>query len=152
MGFFTNPDSRAARLLVGWYGVYQAGHIVVNGTYLLRRGVPPFAPPPQGWLPQTVAFLDGMAIADLVNAILSVLVVIGFLRQAKWRFWLGTVTLTVSIYAATVFTYGSLTAGAWNGQISEYLWVYLPFIPVVLLFVVWLYWLMAGRFTAMHTP
>ena len=140
------PNDGTSKILVVWYGLYQVGHILVNGTYLLKPGAPPFAPPEEGWSRQTVAFMNGMAAADLVNAILSVVFVSGFLRQARWHVWLGTVTLTVSMYAATVFTYGSVAAGAWNAQALQYLWLYIPFIPVVVLFVLWVYWLASGTF------
>jgi hypothetical protein len=72
-----------------------------------------------------------MAAADLLNAVLSVVFVLGFLRGAGWSVWLGTVTLTISLYAAVVFTWGIVEAGAWRGLGSEYLWVNVPFVPVV---------------------
>lgn len=117
---------------------------MVNGTYLLSPGMPPFAPPPGGWRPQTVAFLDAMAAADLANAVISVAFVTGFLRGVRWSAWLGTFTLAISMYAASVFTYGLWAAGAFEHEMSDYLWVYLPFIPVALLFIGWFYWLIAG--------
>jgi hypothetical protein len=77
--------------------------------------------------------------------VLSVIFVVGFFRRARWSVWLGTVTLTVSIYAAAVFTWGIVQAGAWRGLGSEYLWVNVPFVPVVALFAAWSYWAGSGK-------
>jgi hypothetical protein len=96
-------------------------------------------------VPQTVAFLNGAAVLDFVNALLAVVFVVGFLRRRHWSVWLGTLTLTVSIYAATVFIWGIVQAGAWRGIGWEYLWVNVPFLPVVVLFAAWSYWAATGR-------
>ncbi len=130
----TLPRSLWAKFLVSWYGLFQAAHLVFNGLYLLRPGTPPFPPPAEGWQPQTVHLLNGMAASDFVNAILSLVFVYGYFTQARWHLWLGTLTLTVSMYAAIVFTYGTVAMGAWAGNVFGYLWSYIPFIPVVILF------------------
>jgi len=140
-----DPHSNVSRGLLLWYALFQIAHSVLNGLYLVSPGAPPFAPPPEGWVPQAVAFLNGMAALDFVNAVLSVIFVVGFLRRAPWSVWLGTVTLTVSIYAAAVFTWGIVQAGAWRGLGSEYLWVNVPFVPVVILFAAWSYWAASGK-------
>lgn len=141
----SDPHSKLSRGLLLWYAIFQAAHSVLNGWYLVNPGSPPFTPPPEGWAPQAVAFLNGMAAADLLNAVLSVVFVLGFLRGAGWSVWLGTVTLTISLYAAVVFTWGIVEAGAWRGLGSEYLWVNVPFVPVVLLFAAWSYWAATGK-------
>ena len=140
----TNPNSLAAKFLVGWYGLFQAVHFFFNGLYLLRPGTPPFPPPAEGWLPQTVHVLNGMAASDLVNAVLSLVFVYGYFTRAKWRMWLGTLTLTISMYAVTVFTYGTMAMGAWHENLLGYLWSYIPFIPVVVLFVLVSIWSVKG--------
>jgi hypothetical protein len=140
-----DPHSKLSCGLLVWYALFQGAHAIVNARYLLNPVALPFAPPPVGWLPQTVAFLNGMAVVDLVNAVLSVLFVVGFLRHRRWSVWLGTLTLTVSIYAAAVFTWGIVQTGAWRGIGWEYLWVNVPFIPVVVLFAVWSFWAASGR-------
>ena len=98
----------------------------------------------EGWLPQTIAFGSGMAVADLFNAALSLLLVAGFFRRASWAGWLGTVTLTVSVYAAFAFTWGSVAAGAPALGLS-YLWLNLAMIPIVVLFVAWSYWVTSRK-------
>ncbi len=85
-----------------------------------------------------------MAVADLFNAALSLVFVVGFFRRARWVVWLGTVTLTVSLYAAIAFTWGAIAAGA-PALGFAYLWVNVPFIPVVVLFVAWSYWVIGGK-------
>lgn len=140
-----NPNSIGARFLVGWYGLFQAVHILFNARYLLRPGAPPFPPPAEGWLPQTVHLLNGIAASDLINAILALVFVYGYFARAKWHLWLGTLTLTISMYAAIVFTYGTIAMGAWSGNLPGYLWTYIPFIPVVLLFILVSLWAAQGR-------
>ncbi len=80
-----------------------------------------------------------MAVADLFNAALSLVFVVGFFRRARWVVWLGTVTLTVSLYAAIAFTWGAVPAGA-PALGFAYLWMNVRFVPVVVLFVAWSYW------------
>ena len=134
MSALTNPNSLVAKFLVGWYGLFQTGHFLFNGLYLLHPGTPPFPPPAEGWLSQTVHLLNGIAATDFVNALLSLVFVYGYFTRAKWRMWLGTLTLTISVYATIVFTYGTIAMGAWNGNLLGYLWSYIPFVPVIMLF------------------
>lgn len=143
-----DPHGRSARLLVLWYGAFQATHLLLNARYQLvpfsERPPLPFAPPPEGWLPQTVYFTSGMAVADLVNAALSLVFVAGYFRRARWSAWLGTLTLTISVYAAFAFVWGAIAAGAPALGVS-YLWVNLPFVPVLVLFVAWSRWVVRGQ-------
>lgn len=144
----SDPHSAASRILVAWYGVFQTAHLLLNARFQLvppaSRPPLPFAPPPEGWLPQTVSFTSGMAVADLVNAALSLAVVAGFFRRAGWAPWLGSVTLTVSLYAAIAFTWGAVAAGAPALGVA-YLWINLPFVPVAVLFFAWSYWVVTGK-------
>lgn len=140
-----NLNSFVAKFLVGWYGLFQGAHILFNSLYLLRPGTPPFPPPAEGWLPQTVHLLNGMAASDLINAVLSLVFVYGYFTRAKWCMWLGTLTLTISMYAAIVFTYGTIAMGAWNGNLLGYLWSYIPFVPVVTLFGLVSMWTVKGN-------
>ena len=109
-----NSRSRWVQGLVAWYGLFQAGHLILNGIYLVRPGIPPFPPPPGGWSAQLVGFLNGIAAADFVNAGLALGFVYGYFRWTRWWFWLGTLTLTISIYAAVVFAVGTVSIGAWS--------------------------------------
>ena len=144
----SDPYSIASRALVVWYGLFQAGHLVLNARYqfvpFADRPPLPFTPPTEGWLPQTIAFGSGMAVADLFNAALSLLLVAGYFRRASWVGWLGTVTLTISVYAALAFTWGAVAAGAPALGLS-YLWLNLAMIPIVVLFVAWSYWVTSRK-------
>ncbi|MEE8286555.1 MAG: hypothetical protein V3R72_07645 [Gammaproteobacteria bacterium] len=133
------PQSLIAHILVGWYALFQLVHFVLNAVYLANPGEPPFNPPPEGWHSQTVHFLNGIAFADWINSALSLLFAWSFFRRKRWGAWLGTLTLTVSMYAAIVFLWGAQASGA-QGLGIPYLWVNIPFVPVVVLFLAWCYW------------
>lgn len=147
-GLFADPQARASKALVAYFGLFQAAHLLLNARYQLvpfaERPPLPFAPPPGGWTPQIVRLTSGMAVADLINAALSVVFVVGFFRRAPWSTWLGTVTLTVVAYAAFAFTWGAIAAGA-PALGAEYAWVNIPTVPVILLFVIWSRWVVTGR-------
>ena len=134
------PRSNVTRVLVAWYALYQLAHFVVNGRYLFVTHELPFAPPPGGWTPQTAAFLRGIAGADVLNAVLSLVFAAGYVGRRRWAAWLGTVVLTISVYAAVVFTWGAVAAGALPERAGAYLWVYIPFVPVIALYALWLRW------------
>ena len=145
---FSDPRSVPSRVLVAYFGVFQSFHLLMNARYqflpFASRPPLPFAPPPGGWTPQLVYFTSGMAVADLVNAALSLAFVYGFFRQAKWSSWLGTVTLTVAAYAAFAFTWGAVMAGA-PALSWSYAWMNVPTIPVLMLFGSWSFWVLKGR-------
>lgn len=123
--------------LVAWYGVYQGGHVILNASYLLGDGPPPFPGPVAGWHDQAVAFLNAFAFFDLINAVAAVVFAVAWWLGRRWRV-LGTVVLTVSMYAAAAFTYGVVAADAWRTDtMSAYLGVWVPFAPVVVLAIVW---------------
>jgi len=143
-----DPRARASRLLVAYFGAFQAVHFLLNARYQLlpfsSRPALPFAPPPEGWSQQIVYFTSGMAVADMLNAALSVVFVFGFFRGASWSTWLGTVTLTVAAYASFAFTWGVAMAGA-PVFAASYAWVTVPTLPVLVLFIAWSYWVLTRR-------
>ncbi len=121
-------------LLVGWYALYQAFHIILNTVYLI--GLAPWFPPPPsgGWHAQARYFLGGMAFLDLINAFLTLFFAWGYFQRKKWSLSVGIITLTVSLYAALLFTIGTVQSGAWTGNLLGYLSFYLPFLPIVYLY------------------
>ncbi|MCA1553245.1 MAG: hypothetical protein LC737_02580 [Chloroflexi bacterium] len=123
--------------LVAWYGLYQAVHVGVNALYLLNPNLQLFPPPTEGWSPQAAQFLNGLAVIGLLNALMALGFVYGYFTKRHWAVWLGTVTLTVSLCLLAVFTYGTLASGAWIGNTLAYLWLYVPVVPIALLFVAW---------------
>ena len=86
-----------------------------------------------------------MAAIGVINAALSLLFVVGFFQRWEWSLWLGTLTLTVSVHSMATFTYGTLANGAWSSNPMSYLWIYIPFLPVVVLFA------MVGMWTVQRT-
>jgi len=87
-----------------------------------------------------VGFLNGIAAADFVNAAFALGFVYGYFRRTRWWFWLGTLTLTISVYAAVVFTIGTVAIGAWSNHLLQYVVFYVPFLPVVVLFALLPFW------------
>ena len=129
---------RVREWLIGWYGLFQAGHVVLNSRYLLGDNDPPFPGPRGGWSGDAVAFLDGFAAMDLINAMVAVVFAVAWLTGRQSR-TLGTIVLTVSMYAAVTFTYATVSSGAWRRSTADiYLATWIPFVPVAVLAVLWL--------------
>lgn len=144
-----NPDSVPARMLITWYALFQVLHFVVNALALADfaagRAAFPALPPPGGWSSQAVHFFTAMAALDAVNALLTLLFVYAYFRRRPWRGWLGTVVLTVSLYAALVFDYTTLASGAWPPNVAGYLFINITFLPVIALAILWSRWQAGGR-------
>lgn len=122
--------------LVGYYGVFQAGHIVVNLVHLGGlRPIQDFPPPPAGgWHPQATAFWTSMGLIDTVGALLALYFVAAFLRGRHRALWAGLVSLTTNLYAALSFNYTVVTTGAWALHPVEYFALNAASIPLVILF------------------
>jgi hypothetical protein len=145
-----DPDGRLAKVLVGYYGLIQALHLVGIGratAVLETTGEMTFpAPPPDaGWSQQAVNFFVGVGAIDALNAILALVFVYGFFMGARWRGWLGTLTLTVAAYSALLFAFATLPTGAWAHRPVEYLIIVAAFAPALVLMVTFGYWLVTGR-------
>lgn len=94
--------------------------------------------------------LSGGAL-DLINAIASLGFVWGYRKKKPWRMWLGTLTLTVSVYAAGIYTYWTIASGAWAGDnMAVYLIVNGGFLPVVFLWLLSCYWGARGQGSEPH--
>ena len=150
MGGIKDPDSRLARVLVGYYGFIQALHLVGIGratVVLEATGEMSFpAPPPAGgWSEQAINFFVGVGAIDALNAILALVFVYGFFKRARWRGWLGTLTLTVAAYSALLFAFATIPTGAWTVRPVEYLIIVVAFAPVLALMLAFGYWLATGR-------
>jgi hypothetical protein len=140
-----------AKLLVGYYGLIEAAHIVVlvwAGINLARTGVIgfPAAPPPEGWSPQVPPFLVATAVADAVNVALAWLFVYGYFARAHWRWWVGGITLTAAVYSAIVFAWGTIASGAWGYRPVGYLSMAVAFVPVAALVLSYSLWGVGGWF------
>jgi hypothetical protein len=146
-----DPDSLVASVLVAYYGFLEAVHMGVlgwAGLRFLRSGALgfPAAPPPGGWDAQVVPFLIGMAALDAVNVLLAWAFVYGYWTRARWRWWVGGITLTATLYSAVVFCVGTFASGAWHRRPVGYLGMVAVALPVVALAVLYGGWGISGRF------
>jgi hypothetical protein len=140
-----NAYSRLARVLVAYYALIEVGHLLAliwAGIRLLLTGTIGFpAPRPVGgWEPQVVPFLVATGVVDALNVPLAWRFAYGYFRRAPWRWWLGGITLSLSVYSAIVFTWGTMAAGAWRDQPAAYLAMVVFASPVVVLAVLYGVW------------
>jgi hypothetical protein len=145
-----DPDGRLAKVLVGYYGLIQALHLISIGRATVVLGKTgemtfPAPPPAGGWSEQAVNFFVGVGAIDALNAILALVFVYGFFKGARWRGWLGTLTLTVVAYSALLFAFATLPTGAWGDRPVEYSIIVAAFAPVLVLMLAFGYWLVSGR-------
>jgi hypothetical protein len=137
--------------LVAYYGLVEAAHLAVlawAGLRLLRTGTLgfPAAPPPDGWSPQVMPFLIGTAVLDALNVFLAWAFVYGYWMRARWRWWVGSSTLTATLYSAIVFAIGTIASGAWHHQPAGYLAIAVVALPVIALAVLYGLCAMTGQF------
>ena len=129
----------AMRWLVGYYGVFQAGHVVFNVVHLsgLRSISQDFPPPPaEGWHPQTIAFWTAGALIDTAIALLALYFVAAFFGGRRRALWAGFVSLTMYMCTIFIFDYTVVATGAWARHPVEYGVLNAVTIPLVLLFAV----------------
>jgi hypothetical protein len=133
-------DNLLTRLLVIAFGLYQLGHILSNircALLYLDTGTIAFPalPPPGGWSQDMVHVFVDMASMDTLNAIASLVFVWAYFRHKPWRLWLGTITLTLSVYAAILFNLSAYQAGAWVGDnLWSYVFINVTYLPVLVLY------------------
>lgn len=122
--------------LVGYYGVFQAGHLVLNLVHLVGlRPIQDFPPPPAGgWHPQATASWTAMGLIDTAGALLALYFVAAFFRGRRRALWAGLVALTTNLYAALFFNYTVIATGAWALHPVEYVALNAASIPLVVLF------------------
>jgi len=130
---------RLTQFLVACFGLYQLGHLLSNiraGFIFVASGAIAFpaVPPPGGWSPDMAHVFMDMASMDSLNAVASLVFVWAFFRGKAWALWLGTVTTTLSFYAAILFNLSAYQAGAWvGGNLWVYLFINITYIPVAVL-------------------
>ncbi len=144
------PDSNSARMLIGYYGIFQFAHVIVNtrGLFLLYSGSPldfPAPPPASGWPAETINFMIAIGWVDLMGAFLALVFVWAFFTVTKWRLWLGGVCLTISSYAAIVYAYWSIASDAWQDNLFVYGFVNIAFLPIAYLFYLSCRWGLSGQ-------
>ena len=122
--------------LVGYYGVFQAGHIVLNVLYLSGlRPIQDFPPPPnEGWQTQISAFWMANGVIDTAVALLALYFVAAFFFGRRRTQWAGLVSLTTYTYNTFTFNYTVVATGAWARHPVLYVVLNAASIPLVLLF------------------
>jgi hypothetical protein len=139
-------DNLFTRLLVAAFGLYQLGHIISNirGAFLYFNSGTisfPALPPPGGWSQDMVQIFVDMASMDTLNAVASLVFVWAYFQHKPWRLWLGTITLTLSMYAAILFNLSAYQAGAWVGDnLWSYIFINVTYLPVLVLYGLVLSW------------
>ena len=148
-----SPDGTLAKILVAYYGLVQVLHLIAIGraTVVLQMSGEltfPAPPPAGGWSEQAINFFVGVGAIDALNAVIALVFVYGFLRRARWRGWLGTLSLAIVAYSALLFAFATIPTGAWTHRPVEYLVIVVAFAPVLVLMVTFGYWLVTGRLCA----
>lgn len=123
--------------LVGYYGVFQVGHLVLNVVHLSGlRPIRDFPPPPaEGWHPQATALWTSMGVFDTVIALLALYYVAAFFGRRRRAVWAGFVSLTTFVFNAFTFNYSVVVTGAWERHPVEYVVLNAVSLPLVVLFV-----------------
>ncbi|MBN1480141.1 hypothetical protein EH223_19470 [candidate division KSB1 bacterium] len=140
-----NPYHILAKVLMGYYGLIQLTHLYVlaraasNYAQFSSPGFPA-SPPPAGWQDQTIHFLLVTGVVDAVNVGLVLFLVYAYFAQFWWWRPLGVVTLSISLYSAIIYTYGTVSSGAWPFHALEYWSVAAAFSPVGLLIILYITW------------
>lgn len=125
-----------------WYAFFQALHILVNVMSFISlhraNSIFHYPPPVGGWSEQALNFFAILFFLDLINALVSLIFIYGYFKNARWRWWLGTITLTASIYMIIVFDYATVTSGAWEGNLASYIITNILLLPTWVLFFLFL--------------
>jgi hypothetical protein len=104
---------------------------------LILAGEPapfPILPPPEGWSAQAMAFLYGLAGADVVGIVLGILFAVQNTFQQHFNPRLGLISLTIFFSGAAIFAAGTFPSGAWAAHPISYLSMVALFIPTVVLY------------------
>ncbi|MFQ6612664.1 MAG: hypothetical protein ACE5D2_06125 [Fidelibacterota bacterium] len=136
-------DHKFTRMLVGWYGFLQAIHLIVlliaRFKYVKTGAVGFPAPgPPGGWSPQTNYFLLGLGYLDFCTAIIALLFIYRFFTKKHRYRTLGLVVLSSSTVSAIIFGLGTFPSGAWNYHPITYFAMLVLYLPVIILFFVFI--------------
>ena len=123
---------------VGYYGVFQAGHVVFNVVYLSGlRPIQEFPwPPAEGWHPQATAFWTAIGLIDTAIALLALYFVAAYFGGRRRALWTGLVSLATYMCIIFAFNYTVVATGAWAQHPVEYVVLNAATIPLVLLFAV----------------
>lgn len=146
-----NDKNRFITILIIYYGVLQLTHLISlirAGFILISEGrvTFPASPPPQGWSNQALYFLVGMSIFDTSNIFLTFIFVYAYITVKKWTDWLGLINLTAMISSAIFFALGTIPSGAWFNHPFEYLIITILFLPIFVLYFLFIYHITKAKF------
>ncbi len=135
-------NQKLERCLVYYFGIVQMLHLFTLIRALMifkQKQILPFPalPPVSGWTTQSEFFLIGNGLIDALNIILSILFVSGYLQSKKWTDKTGLITLTILLYSAVIFAYGTVNAGAWTAHPFAYWSMALIYLPILGLTFYW---------------
>jgi len=125
-------------ILVAWFGSVQVLHFLALVRAMIiysRTATLPFPalPPDDGWSIQAEYFLIGNGIIDAMNIVLSLVFVYGYFKSKSWSPKVGLISLTVLLYSALIFAYGTINAGAWSAYPLAYWSMAVLYAPIFLL-------------------
>ncbi|MBI4616867.1 MAG: hypothetical protein HY720_24855 [Planctomycetes bacterium] len=135
------------RVLVLWFGLYQAAHFACCIlSFLGAIDFPP--PPPSGsWDTHVRALWEVMGVLDFVLVLVSGVFVAGSLLGRPWAAWVGVVGITGGLYSGLTFGYICLATGATAEHAVEHCAITLAYAPVLVLYA-WLCLLVHRRLAA----
>jgi hypothetical protein len=90
--------------------------------------------------------LIATAVLDGLNVLLAWTFVYGYWAKARWRWWVGGITLTAALYSAIVFVAGTVASGAWQHRPTGYFAMAVAALPVIALAMLYIRWGLAGHF------
>jgi hypothetical protein len=126
-------NDKAFRGLVYWSGLWQAIHLALNIAYTLGRADFPPAPP-EGWTEQATHIFEGLVASDIVQSLVALAFVGGYVTRKRWSFVLGLVSLSSSMFNSFSFTYFMVGTGAWAAHATDFVIIQVLWSPLVVLF------------------
>ena len=135
-----SPDDLVPAICVAWYGLWQLQHMIFIALRAFpainKRHEQPFPAPPEGWAPQLGRFTTGIGYVDFANTFVAMVFVAGYFADATWAWWMGTVTVTIAVYASLICAIGWVAIRAWRRATwrTYFFLLYVPFVPVYVLF------------------
>lgn len=120
--------------LVGWFACFQLGHLIVLLVFLTDpiRYTKLFQPP-EGWTTQGIDFLIGWSVADASLAVISLLAVLSWFRDAKHAALLLFVIINLTFYSALLFLSINIRLGTFANSPLLSALATLGYLPVLFL-------------------
>jgi hypothetical protein len=118
-GLAGRRSRRWLSILIGYFGILEAAHLVVilwaglHFTHTGKIGFPAL-PPGGGWSVDVTPWLIGNGALDFIFAIAGIRFCFQyFRRRGTWFRW-GIFSLSGALYSAGIFAFGTIPGGAWR--------------------------------------